>query len=106
VGTKGEGAASPASLHRRFDAQRLPPKKAVRMGDKAKPLGAHTRAGGFAVFEAAFLCWPTHREISKRSEILMRLTLKAGEASSPIRPTGANFGPDISTEGSRGFFFT
>jgi hypothetical protein len=78
----------------------------VRMGDKAKPLGAHTRAGGFAVFESAFLCWPTHREISKRSEILVRLTLKAGEASSPIRPTGANFGPDISTEGSRGFFFT
>jgi len=46
------------------------------MGDKAKPLGADTRAGGFAVFEAGFLRWPTHREISKRSEVIMRLILQ------------------------------
>jgi hypothetical protein len=34
-GTKGEGTASP-SLHRRSDAQRMPPKKAARMGDEGK----------------------------------------------------------------------
>ncbi len=36
MGDEGEGTASP-SLHRRFDAQRLPPKKAARVGTKAEP---------------------------------------------------------------------
>jgi hypothetical protein len=45
-GDEGEGTAS-LPLHRRFDAQRLPSKKAARMGDKAKPLVSWT--GGFAV---------------------------------------------------------
>jgi hypothetical protein len=71
---EGEERASPV-LHRRFDAQRLLSKKTARMGDKAKPLVSHM-AGGFAVFEAAFLCWPTHRELSKRSQMPMRLTLQ------------------------------
>jgi hypothetical protein len=39
---EGEETASPV-LHRLFDTQRLPPKKAVRMGDKAKPLAAKPR---------------------------------------------------------------
>jgi hypothetical protein len=73
-GDEGEERASPV-LHRRFDAQRLLSKKTARMGDKAKPLVSHM-AGGFAVFEAAFLCWPTHRELSKRSQMPMRLTLQ------------------------------
>jgi len=39
VGDEGEETASPV-LHRLFDTQRLLPKKAARMGDKAKPLAA------------------------------------------------------------------
>jgi hypothetical protein len=37
VGGEGEEAAS---LHRRFDAQRLLPKKAARMGDEGKAVGS------------------------------------------------------------------
>jgi hypothetical protein len=38
----GEGEEA-ASLHRRFDAQRLLPKKAARMGDEGKAVGSVLR---------------------------------------------------------------
>jgi hypothetical protein len=48
VGGEGEEAAS---LHRWFDAQRLLPKKAARMGDEGKAVGS-VLADGFAVSAA------------------------------------------------------
>jgi hypothetical protein len=70
-------------------------------GTKAKLPVTHL-AGGFAVFEAAFLCWSSLREKSICSQMLPRLTSK-GRGSSPIRPKDANFGLDLL--GRRGLLF-
>jgi hypothetical protein len=55
-------------------------------------------AGAFCLcVNSAFLCCLSLREKSRcRRPVSIRF---------PQRPMGANFGPDISTEGSRGFFF-
>lgn len=70
-------------------------------GTKAKLPVTHL-AGGFAIFEAALLCWSSLREKSICSQMLPRLTSK-GRESSPIRPKDANFGLDLL--GRRGLLF-
>ena len=65
------------------------------MGDKAKPLVSSPGPAALLSMNSAFLCWPSLRENSKCSQIILRLTVKGRWTNRP--PYGqkdANFGLD------------
>jgi hypothetical protein len=102
------GDAGEEPHHEYFTAgsttQRLLSKKTARMGDEGKAVG-FPKVGGFAVFEAAFLCWSSLREKSVCSQIHVRLTSK-GRGSSPIRPKGRKLRPRPARASGPSFYAT
>jgi hypothetical protein len=98
VGTEGEGPPTPFTAD--STTQRMPSKKTARMGDKAKPLVSW--AGGFAVFEAAFLCGYHFAKSRDAVRCMCAMTLKAGDRP----PYGQRAQTSASTlQGYRGSFF-
>ena len=71
-----EGKNSGIVRHQ-FDNPTIAVQETARMGDKAKLPVTHL-AGGFAVFDAAFLCWPSLRQKTRCGEIGLRLTWQKG----------------------------
>ncbi len=91
-------------LHCRFDNPTSAVQENGKYGGRRQSRWLRT-ADGFAVFEAAFLCWPSLRGKSRCSQMHVRRDIsRPVEHRPPYGQRAQNFGPDISTEGCRGPF--
>jgi hypothetical protein len=72
-----------ANVQRRSRCKILIDQLTARMGDKAKPLVSSPGPAALLSMNSAFLCWPSLRENSKCSQIILRLTVKGRWTNRP-----------------------